>query len=139
VRIKSEGYRCMPAPHAFYSKMLAERTAFRNIFFSFFFHFEHQSSKCKCKRNALRAPQLACHVEQFFPSVFCEVIGMCESLKPGAVIQKSQLQISHPKPSLVYNPFDDVDSENHCFVNSSSFSWFRTCSESEDHLQYEYL
>jgi hypothetical protein len=27
----------MPAPHAFYSKMLAERTASRNVFFFFFF------------------------------------------------------------------------------------------------------
>jgi hypothetical protein len=31
VRIKLEGYRRMPAPHALYSKMLAERTASRNV------------------------------------------------------------------------------------------------------------
>ena len=31
MRIKLEGYRCMPAPHALYSKMLAERTASRNV------------------------------------------------------------------------------------------------------------
>ena len=31
VNIVSSGYRCMPAPHALYSKMLAERTASRNV------------------------------------------------------------------------------------------------------------
>jgi len=37
VRIKLEGYRCMPAPHALCSKMLAERTASRNVFVLFYF------------------------------------------------------------------------------------------------------
>jgi len=36
VRIKLEGYRCMPAPHALYSKMLAERTASRNVLVLFY-------------------------------------------------------------------------------------------------------
>jgi len=39
VRIKLEGYRCMPAPHALYSKMLAERTASRNVLVYLFYLF----------------------------------------------------------------------------------------------------
>jgi|AntAceMinimDraft_5_1070358.scaffolds.fasta_scaffold02580_3 hypothetical protein len=32
-------YSCMPAPHAFFSKMLAERTASRNVKVIFYFIF----------------------------------------------------------------------------------------------------
>jgi len=37
VRIKLEGYRCTPAPHALYNKMLAERTASRNVLVLLYF------------------------------------------------------------------------------------------------------
>jgi len=39
VRIKLEGYRCMPSPHALYSKMLAERTASRNVLVLFYLFY----------------------------------------------------------------------------------------------------
>ena len=38
MRIKLEGYRCMPAPHALYSKMLAERAASRNVLVLFYLY-----------------------------------------------------------------------------------------------------
>jgi len=46
VRIKLEGYRCMPAPHALYSKMLAERTASRNVLVLFYFIYLPVLRKC---------------------------------------------------------------------------------------------
>jgi len=54
MRIKLEGYRCMPAPHALYSKMLAERTASRNVLVLFYFiyctvfHNYHSSAMTSC-------------------------------------------------------------------------------------------
>jgi len=44
VRIKLEGYRCMPAPHALYSKMLAERTASGTSLFYFILFYLPLSS-----------------------------------------------------------------------------------------------
>jgi len=46
VRIKLEGYsyKCMPAPHALYSKVLAERTASQNVLvlLTYFIHDEQR-------------------------------------------------------------------------------------------------
>jgi hypothetical protein len=64
VRIKLEGYRCMPAPHALYSKMLAERTASRNVlvlFYLFYFINKGFISACalRCTPECVCIPQPA--------------------------------------------------------------------------------
>jgi hypothetical protein len=52
----------MPAPHAFYSKMLAERTASRNVFVLFYFIYlfkivvGHRPPKAKQARSAPAGP-----------------------------------------------------------------------------------
>jgi len=54
VRIKLEGYRCMPAPHALYSKMLAERTASRNVLVLFYLFISNLSERISATRAHLR-------------------------------------------------------------------------------------
>jgi hypothetical protein len=49
----------MPAPHAFYSKMLAERTASRNVFVLFYFiYFIWAGKKRKKKGRRSGGPAL---------------------------------------------------------------------------------
>jgi len=74
VRIKSEGYRCMPAPHAFYSKMLAERTASRNVFVLFYFIYLWSSVKVRVvgRRSCPRSAWFRLHALRFTrPTLSC--------------------------------------------------------------------